>query len=152
MKNDTLAFFFFVNSPTYNFLHIRSATFEVLCAYRETDGQADFYKRFAETRRLLKIRMSRLPIAVTLPAPQKLSKLSRPHRYCYCGPHLTEPSQINISKLGGDRDPTVCIPRHSRSSACVTSVYWLRWIRQFVNLLKTSGSTLRTTKFNIKKF
>jgi len=121
MKNDTLAFLF-VNSPTYNFLHILSATLEFLCACRETDGQADFYKRFAEKRTRLKIRMSRLPIAVMLRALQKLSKLSRPHRYC--GPHLTQPRQMNISKLGGgDRDPTVCISRHSKSSVWATSVY-----------------------------
>lgn len=123
MKNDKLAFLF-VNSPTYSFLHILSATLEFLCARRETDGQADFYKRFAEKRTRLKIRMSRLPIAVMLRALQKLSKLSRPHRYCYCEPHMTEPRQMNILKLGGgDRDPTVCISRHSKSSVWATSVY-----------------------------
>ena len=99
MKNDAFAFLC-VNSPIYSLFHTRPATLEFLCAYRGTDGQAYFYKRFAETRKRLEIRMSRLPIAVMFPAPQKLRKLSRPHRYCYCGPHLTEPSQINILKLG----------------------------------------------------
>ena len=107
-KNGTLALFF-VNSPTYNFLHIRSAIFKFLCAYSEADGQADFNKRFAETRSRLKIRMSRLRIVVMLPAPQKLRKLNRPHRHCYCAPHLTEPSQMNILKLGGRGSRPYCV-------------------------------------------
>ena len=80
--------------------------------------------------------------------PQKISKLSRPHRYCYWGPHLTETSQMNILKLEGegggrgDLGPTVCISKHSKSSAWVTSLYCLWWIRQNVNLLKPTGHVM----------
>jgi hypothetical protein len=54
MKTDKLAQgFFLVNYAYIKYPHIRSATLETVCACRETDMQADFNKRLAETRKRL---------------------------------------------------------------------------------------------------
>jgi hypothetical protein len=73
-KTDVLVEFL-LNSPTYGFLHIRSATLELSHAHRQTDGPTGFNKPFAETRTSPKIKMTRIRNALMLQVPQT------PHRY-----------------------------------------------------------------------